>query len=133
MTKLCLAIGFRLTNTLPQSTSCGHGACCVDKGREGYSATHRCLRVRSLYSSGQKKALRTKKSTGQHTSKAFKASRRHESLSILCLFRLCIKNRIVFTSWKTARLTPEHKKDDETSCSNFRAISLLNVPSKILE
>ena len=67
---------------------------------------------------------------GQHTSKAFKASGRHDSLSIFCL---CIKNRIVFTSWKTARLTPEHKKDDETSCSNFRAISLLNVPSKILE
>ena len=39
----------------------------------------------------------------------------------------------MFTSWKTARLTPEHKKDDETNCSNFRAISLLNVPSKILE
>ena len=70
---------------------------------------------------------------GQHTSKAFKASGRHDSLSIFCLFRLCIKNRIVFTRWKTARLTPEHKKDDETNCSNVRAISLLNFPSKILE
>jgi len=32
-----------------------------------------------------------------------------------------------------ARLTPIFKKDDETDCGNYRPISLLSVPSKILE
>ena len=31
------------------------------------------------------------------------------------------------------RLTPVYKKDDETDCCNYRPISLLSVPSKILE
>ena len=41
--------------------------------------------------------------------------------------------RIVFSLWKTARLTPLFKKDDETDCGNYRSVSLLSVPSKILE
>ena len=53
--------------------------------------------------------------------------------SLLSLFRLSINTSRVFTSWKTARLTPVHKKDDETDCSNYIPISLLSVPSKILE
>ena len=32
-----------------------------------------------------------------------------------------------------ARLTPVFKKDDPTEMSNYRPLSLLNVPSKILE
>ena len=39
----------------------------------------------------------------------------------------------VFTSWKTARLNPVYKKDDETDCCNYRPVSLLSVPSKILK
>ena len=39
----------------------------------------------------------------------------------------------MFTNWKTAKLTPVYKKDDETDCCNYRPISLLSVPSKILE
>ena len=39
----------------------------------------------------------------------------------------------MFTSWKIAKLTPVYKKDDETDCCNYRPISLLSVPSKILE
>ena len=53
--------------------------------------------------------------------------------SLLSLFRLSITTGGVFTSWKTARLTPIYKKDDETDCCNYRPISLLSVPSKILE
>ena len=53
--------------------------------------------------------------------------------SLLSLFRLSITTGRVFTSWKTARLTPVYKKDDETDCCNYRPISLLSVPSKILE
>ena len=40
---------------------------------------------------------------------------------------------MVFSSWKTARLTPIHQKDNKTDCGNYRPVSLLSVPSKILE
>ena len=36
-------------------------------------------------------------------------------------------------SWKTARLTPIFKKEDETYRENYRPVSILSVPSKILE
>ena len=39
----------------------------------------------------------------------------------------------VYSKWKVARLTPVFKKDDPTEMSNYRPLSLLNVPSKILE
>lgn len=35
--------------------------------------------------------------------------------------------------WKTAKLTTVHKKDDETDRGNYRPLSILSVPSKILE
>ena len=52
-------------------------------------------------------------------------------LESLC--RYSIQTETVFTSWKTARITPVFKKDDETDMGNYRPISLLSVPSKILE
>ena len=39
----------------------------------------------------------------------------------------------VFSDWKTARLAPIFKKDDETECRNYRPVSLLSIPSNILE
>ena len=38
-----------------------------------------------------------------------------------------------FTDWKKARLIPVFKKDDEADTNNYRPISLLSVPSKIME
>ena len=49
------------------------------------------------------------------------------------IFNYSNKHRTVFSSWKTARLTPIFKKDDQTDCGNYRPVSLLSVPSKILE
>ena len=49
------------------------------------------------------------------------------------LYRYSIQTKTVFTSWKTAKITPVFKKDDETDRGNYRPISLLSVPSKILE
>ena len=49
------------------------------------------------------------------------------------IFNYSTKRRTVFSSWKTARLTPIFKKDDHTDCGNYRPVSLLSVPSKILE
>ena len=39
----------------------------------------------------------------------------------------------MFSSWKTARLALIYKKDDETDIGNYRPVSLLSIPSKILE
>ena len=53
--------------------------------------------------------------------------------ALIDIFNYSIKHRTVFSSWKTARLTPIFKKDDQTDCGNYRPVSLLSVPSKILE
>ena len=39
----------------------------------------------------------------------------------------------VYDNWKVARLTPVFKKDDPMVMSNYRPLSLLSVPSMILE
>ena len=49
------------------------------------------------------------------------------------LFNLSFKTGVVFQEWKTAKLTTVHKKDDETDRGNYRPLSILSVPSKILE
>ena len=49
------------------------------------------------------------------------------------LFMQSIRECRVYNNWKVARLTPVFKKDDPTVMSNYRPLSLLSVPSKILE
>lgn len=53
--------------------------------------------------------------------------------SLVSLYHVSIKCRAVYSDWKIARLTPIYKKDDETDCGNYRPVSLLSVPSKIME
>ena len=53
--------------------------------------------------------------------------------ALVTLFRYSIERRVIFSSWKTARLAPIFKKDDETDMGNYRPISLLSVPGKIME
>ena len=54
-------------------------------------------------------------------------------LPLTSLFNLSFKTGVVFQEWKTAKLTTVHKKDDETDRGNYRPLSILSVPSKILE
>ena len=49
------------------------------------------------------------------------------------LFMQSIRECRVYNNWKVARLTPVFKKDDPTEMSTYRPLSLLSVPSKILE
>ena len=49
------------------------------------------------------------------------------------LFSFCAHLGETFTDWKKARLIPVYKKDDEVDTNNYRPISLLTVPSKIME
>ena len=49
------------------------------------------------------------------------------------LFSFCAHLGETFTDWKKARLISVYKKDDEADTNNYRPISLLSVPSKIME
>ena len=49
------------------------------------------------------------------------------------LFNTSIESEVLYSSWKIAKLTPIFKKDDATEIGNYRLISLLSIPSKILE
>jgi len=61
------------------------------------------------------KALKTRKSTGPDNipPKLLKLAGDAIVPSLLSQFRLSLNTSRVFTSWKTARLTPIYKKDDE--------------------
>ena len=52
---------------------------------------------------------------------------------LMFLYNMSLKDGYVFSQWKTARVNPVLKKDDETEIGNYRPLSLLSVPSKILE
>ena len=49
------------------------------------------------------------------------------------LYQFSCESKSVFSAWKIARLTPIYKKDDETERGNYRPVSLLSIPSKIME
>ena len=49
------------------------------------------------------------------------------------MFRFFADNAVVPQSWKLARTQPVKKKGDLTRISNYRPISLIEVPRKILE
>ena len=51
------------------------------------------------------------------------------------LYQFSYESKSVFSAWKIARLTPIdiYKKDDETERGNYRPVSLLSIPSKIME
>ena len=127
-------VGLKLSNTLPPPTSCRYGKTCADKGETDSPRLTDAYVSKSLVAD-KIKALKTRKSTGPDniSPKLLKLAGDAIVPSLLSLFRLSLNTSTVFTSWKTARLTPVYKKDDETDCCNYRPISLLSVPSKILE
>ena len=53
--------------------------------------------------------------------------------SLTRIYQHSLQNETVFSQWKSARVTPIHKGDDEPDAANYRPISLLSIPSKILE
>ena len=53
--------------------------------------------------------------------------------SLLSQFSMSAERNSVPTSWKTANVSALFKKDDETDKQNYRPISLLCVPGKLME
>ena len=76
-----------------------------------------------------------KKSTGPDgiSSRLLKLAGNAIIPSLIDLFIWSAQAEEMFESWKLARLTPIFKKDVEEDKENYRPISLLCVPSKILE
>ena len=52
---------------------------------------------------------------------------------LLSQFSMSAERNSVPTSWKTANVSALFKKDDETDKQNYRPISLLCVPGKLME
>ena len=53
--------------------------------------------------------------------------------SLTRLYQHNLEDETVFSEWKSARVIPIHKGDDETDAANYRPILLLSIPSKVLE
>ena len=63
----------------------------------------------------------------------FKKTSRKISVVLNKLLQVIKKHRRIPDTWKTAAVTPIHKKGDRLSVQNYRPVSLLNIESKILE
>ena len=83
----------------------------------------------------KKSALKTKKSTGPDgiSPKLLKLAGSAIVPPLTMLYTLSVNTSTVFHDWKKARLIPAHKKNDETDRGNYRPLSMLSVPSKIME
>ena len=79
--------------------------------------------------------LKTSKATGPDgiSPKLLKLAGNALVPALVDMYNYSTTRSVVFSPWKTARLSPVFKKDDETECGSYRPVSLLSVPSKILE
>ena len=53
--------------------------------------------------------------------------------SLMSLYTISMTSNVVPKTWKSANVTPLFKKEDETDKQNYRPISLLCVPGKLME
>ena len=79
--------------------------------------------------------LKTNKATGPDgiSPKILKEAGDAMLSPLMFLYNMSLKDGYVFSQWKTARVNPVFKKDEVTEIGNYRPLSLLSVPSKILE
>ena len=68
-----------------------------------------------------------------HCPKLLKSAGRALIPSLLSLYNSSAKSNSVPNQWKNANVLSLYKKDDETDKGNYRPISLLCVPGKLLE
>ena len=80
-------------------------------------------------------ALNINKSTGPDNilSKLLRIAGNAIVPALTGLYQFSCESKSVFSAWKIARLTPIYKKDDETERGNYRPVSLLSIPGKIME
>ena len=83
----------------------------------------------------QIKHLKSNKATGPDgiSPKLLKLASHAVSPHLTSLFRRSIHHETAYEGWKLTRVSPIFKKDDSTDPGNYRPISILSVPSKLLE
>ena len=67
------------------------------------------------------------------SSQILKISASSVAPQLSALFNLSLSSGSVPTDWKLSNITPVYKAGDPSLVSNYRPISLLSLPSKILE
>ena len=53
--------------------------------------------------------------------------------SLMTLFKMSATTATLPLEWKLARISAVHKKEDETVRDNYRTLSMLCIPSKLIE
>ena len=83
----------------------------------------------------QIKRLKSNKATGPDgiSPKLLKLASHAVSPHLTSLFRWSIHHETIYEVWKLARVSPIFKKDDSADPGNYRPVSILSVPSKLLE
>ena len=83
----------------------------------------------------QIKHLKSNKATGPDSisPKLLKFASHAASPHLKSLFRWSIHHETVYEGWKLSRVSPIFKKDHSTDSGNYRPVSILLVPSKLLE
>ena len=81
------------------------------------------------------KKVNTKKATGpdEISPHLLKKCASELAKPLMRIFRACVRTQTWPTLWKTARVTPVHKKNEKCNPKNYRPVSLLSVISKIFE
>ena len=93
--------------------------------------------ITSHFVESEIRTLDTKKATGPDDSSCllFKVVADVPVLleSLTYIYNLSMFSAVVPDAWKVARVQPIHKSGNKNKAANYRPISLLSIPSKILE
>ena len=129
-------VGQKLASNFPPTTVNGQGATSGAKDERSVPLLT-VIDVLSLAIRNKIEALKKNKSAGLYNipPKLLRLTGDAVIPSLRSLYRYSIETKTFFTSWKTAKITPVFKKDNETDRRNYRPVSLLHVSvlSKILE
>ena len=79
--------------------------------------------------------LNPQKATGQDeiSPKLLKLAGQSVTAPLTVIFNQSLRETSVPSTWKCARIKTTHKKGDITERENYRPLSILSVPSKIME
>ncbi len=111
------------------------GQAFVFKRRVPKNICYKIPKVESWYVLKVLKAMSANKATGIDgiTPRSLKAGAPVICNSLVFIMNLSIYTGIFINDWKVAKVIPLYKSSNSSEVSNYQPISILSVPSKILE